>query len=251
MNRSHLSYRTSNPALNSKTFNNTGKNNSLLLDNTMTIKGTVDKTAISLVLLIIAAYYTYSAGTESMIWIGLIGGFIVGLVTIFKKEWSPITVPLYAILEGLALGSISYIYNAQYEGIVLQAISLTVFVLFSLLFAYRTKIIKPTENFKLGIFAATGGIFLLYMISIIMSFFGSGISLLSPNNSSMLSIGLSFVIVIIAALNLVIDFDFIEEGSEKGAPKYMEWYGALGLMVTLAWIYFEVLRLLAKLNSRD
>lgn len=250
MNRSHLSYRTSNPALNSKTFNNTGKNNSLLLDNTMTIKGTVDKTAISLVLLIIAAYYTYSAGTESMIWIGLIGGFIVGLVTVFKKEWSPITVPLYAIFEGLALGSISYIYNAQYEGIVLQAISLTVFVLFSLLFAYRTKIIKPTENFKLGIFAATGGIFLLYMISIIMSFFGSGISLLSPNNSSMLSIGLSFAVVIIAALNLVIDFDFIEEGSEKGAPKYMEWYGAFGLLVTLIWLYLELLRLLAKLKNR-
>ena len=250
MNRSHLSYRTSNPALNSKTFNNTGKNNSLLLDNTMTIKGTVDKTAISLVLLIIAAYYTYSAGTESMIWIGLIGGFIVGLVTVFKKEWTPITVPLYAILEGLALGSISYIYNAQYEGIVLQAISLTVFVLFSLLFAYRTKIIKPTENFKLGIFAATGGIFLLYMISIIMSFFGSGISLWSPNNSSMLSIGLSFAIVIIAALNLVIDFDFIEEGSEKGAPKYMEWYGAFGLLVTLIWLYLELLRLLAKLKNR-
>ena len=110
MNRSHLSYRTSNPALNSKTFNNSGKNNSLLLDNTMTIKGTVDKTAISLVLLIIAAYYTYSAGMESMIWIGSIGGFIVALVTIFKKEWSPVTVPLYAILEGLALGSISFIF---------------------------------------------------------------------------------------------------------------------------------------------
>ena len=250
MNRSHLSYRTSNPALNSKTFNNTGKNNSLLLDNTMTIKGTVDKTAISLVLLIIAAYYTYSAGMESMIWIGFIGGFIVALVTIFKMEWSPVTVPLYAILEGLALGSISFEYNDQYEGIVLQAISLTVFVLFSLLFAYRTKIIKPTENFKLGLFAAMGGIFLLYMISIIMSFFGSGISLLSPDNSSMPSIGLSFVIVIIAALNLVVDFDFIEEGSEKGAPKYMEWYGAFGLLVTLIWLYLELLRLLAKLKNR-
>ena len=123
-------------------------------------------------------------------------------------------------------------------------------VLFSLLFAYKSQIIKPTENFKLGLFAATGGIFLLYLISFIMSFFGSGISLLSPNNSSMLSIGLSFGIVIIAALNLVIDFDFIEEGSEKGAPKYMEWYGAFGLLVTLIWLYLELLRLLAKMKNR-
>ena len=250
MNNRHLTYRTSNPALNANTFKNPVKNSSLLIDKTMTIKGTVDKTALSLVLLIISAYYTFSAGMESLIMIGSIGGLIIALVTIFKKEWSPFTVPLYAILEGLALGSISYIYNAQYDGIVLQAISITVLVLFSLLFAYRTKLIKPTENFKLGLFAATGGIFLLYLISFIMSFFGSGISLLSPNNSSMLSIGLSFGIVIIAALNLVIDFDFIEEGSEKGAPKYMEWYGAFGLLVTLIWLYLELLRLLAKMKNR-
>lgn len=250
MNKTHLSYRTSNPALNSNTFNNTVNNSSLLLDKTMTIQGTVDKTAIALVLLIISAYYTFSSGTESMIWIGSIGGLIVAMITIFNKHWSPYTVPLYAILEGLALGSISYIYNLQYDGIVLQAISITVLVLFSLLFAYKTKIIKPTQNFKLGLFAATSGIFLLYLVSFIMSFFGSGISLLSPNNSSMLSIGLSFGIVIIASLNLVIDFDFIEEGSEKGAPKYMEWYGAFGLLVTLIWLYLELLRLLAKMKNR-
>ena len=250
MSNSHLSYRTSNPALNSNTFKNPVKNGSLYLDKTMTIKGTVDKTALSLVLLIISAYYTYSSGTESMILIGSIGGLVTALITIFKKEWSPYTVPLYAILEGLALGSLSYIYNVQYDGIVLQAISITVLVLFSLLFAYRSKIIKPTENFKLGLFAATGGIFLLYLISFIMSFFGSGISLLSPNNSSLLSIGLSLGIVIVAALNLVLDFDFIEEGSEKGAPKYMEWYGAFGLLVTLIWLYLELLRLLAKMKNR-
>ena len=167
-----------------------------------------------------------------------------------QKQWPPLTGPFYGILDGLALGSFSYIYNVQYDGIVLQAISITVLVLFSLLFAYRSKIIKPTENFKLGLFAATGGIFLLYLISFIMSFFGSGISLLSSNNSSILSIGLSFGIVIIAALNLVIDFDFIEEGSEKGAPKYMEWYGAFGLLVTLIWLYLELLRLLAKMKNR-
>ena len=187
---------------------------------------------------------------ESMILFGSIGGLILAILTIFKKDWAPYTVPLYAILEGLALGSISYFYSTQYEGIVLQAISLTVLILFSLLFAYRTKIIKPTENFKLGVFAATGGIVLLYFINFIMGFFGTGISLLSPQNSSMMSIGISLAIIVVASLNLVIDFDFIEEGVEKGAPKYMEWYGAFGLLVTLIWLYLEILRMLAKLRSR-
>lgn len=251
MSNSHLSYRTSNPALNSNTFSEQINNNSsLLLDTKMTIKGTVDKTAISLVLLIASAYYTFSPNMESMILFGSIGGLILAIVTIFKKDWAPYTVPLYAILEGLALGSISYFYNTQYEGIVLQAISLTVLILFSLLFAYRTKIIKPTENFKLGVFAATGGIVLLYFINFIMGFFGTGISLLSPQNSSMMSIGISLAIIVVASLNLVIDFDFIEEGVEKGAPKYMEWYGAFGLLVTLIWLYLEILRMLAKLRSR-
>ena len=251
MSNSHLSYRTSNPALNSNTFSEQINNNSsLLLDTKMTIKGTVDKTAISLVLLIASAYYTFSPNMESMILFGSIGGLILAIVTIFKKDWAPYTVPLYAILEGLALGSISYFYNTQYEGIVLQAISLTVLILFSLLFAYRTKIIKPTENFKLGVFAATGGIVLLYFINFIMGFFGTGISLLSPQNSSMMSIGISLAIIVVASLNLVIDFDFIEEGAEKGAPKYMEWYGAFGLLVTLIWLYLEILRMLAKLRSR-
>ena len=251
MSNSHLSYRTSNPALNSNTFSEQINNNSsLLLDAKMTIKGTVDKTAISLVLLIASAYYTFSPNMESMILFGSIGGLILAIVTIFKKDWAPYTVPLYAILEGLALGSISYFYNTQYEGIVLQAISLTVLILFSLLFAYRTKIIKPTENFKLGVFAATGGIVLLYFINFIMGFFGTGISLLSPQNSSMMSIGISLAIIVVASLNLVIDFDFIEEGAEKGAPKYMEWYGAFGLLVTLIWLYLELLRMLAKLRSR-
>lgn len=251
MSNSHLSYRTSNPALNSNTFSDQINNNSsLLLDTKMTIKGTVDKTAISLVLLIASAYYTFSPNMESMILFGSIGGLILAIITIFKKDWAPYTVPLYAILEGLALGSISYFYNTQYEGIVLQAISLTVLILFSLLFAYRTKIIKPTENFKLGVFAATGGIVLLYFINFIMGFFGTGISLLSPQNSSMMSIGISLAIIVVASLNLVIDFDFIEEGVEKGAPKYMEWYGAFGLLVTLIWLYLEILRMLAKLRSR-
>ena len=238
--------RSGNPALNKKTFEN--------LTNTsggvMTLDGAVNKTAISLLLLMCAAYYTYSNGNLSLIWPGFIGGFIVAMITIFKKEWSPVTVPVYAVLEGLALGGISSVYAHEYTGIVQQAIFLTFGIFATLLFAYKTKVIKPTENFKLGVFAATGGIAIVYLASFIMSMFGSGMSIMSPDNSSWMSIGFSLFVVVIASLNLVMDFDFIEEAAEKGAPKYMEWYGAFGLLVTLIWLYLEILRLLAKLNSR-
>ena len=142
------------------------------------------------------------------------------------------------------------IFEQQYPGIVSQAIFLTFGILFALLFAYKTNIIKPTDNFKLGLFAATGGIFIIYIINMIMSLFGSGLGILNIQNSSFISIWFSLFVVVIAALNLVLDFDFIEQGSEMGAPKYMEWYGAFGLMVTLIWLYLEILKLLAKLNSR-
>ena len=141
-------------------------------------------------------------------------------------------------------------YSSLYDGIVQQAILLTIGIFSALLFAYKTKVIQPSENFKLGLFAATGGIFLIYLVNMIMSFFGSGLSIMSIQNASLMSIGFSIVVVVIAALNLVLDFDFIEQGSEQGAPKYMEWYGAFGLLVTLIWLYLEILRLLAKLQSR-
>ena len=154
-------------------------------------------------------------------------------------------------MEGLFLGGISRFYEMQYgDGIVGQAVFLTFSIFAALLFAYKSEIIKPTENFKLGVFAATAGIGMLYFISFIMSFFGSGLPIMSPSNTSMFSIGFSVFVVVIASLNLVLDFDFIEEGAENGAPKYMEWYGAFGLLVTLVWLYLEILRLLAKLQSR-
>jgi len=248
----HLSFRSGNPALGKETFKTLKRDSSgpLVRDDVMTIKGTVDKTAISLLLMLFAGYFTFSEGSLVYIAIGGIGGFIVALVTIFKKEWAPITVPLYAMLEGLMLGGVSYMYGQMYEGIVFNAILLTISILICLLFAYRSGIIQATENFKLGVFAATGGIFLVYLVSFIASFFGAGFSFLDPTNSSMFSIGVSLFVVVIASLNLVLDFDFIEEGAEKGAPKYMEWYGAFGLLVTLVWLYLEILRLLAKLNSR-
>ena len=241
----HLSLRSGNPVLSKETFTNT-----VLSSDKMTIEGTVNKTAISLLLLVGTGYFTFDVISPVLLIGAGIGGFILALVTIFKKEWAPITVPLYAILEGALLGGISYMYNSSYNGIVTNAILLTVGILVSLLMAYRSGYIKATENFKLGIFAATGGIAIVYFVNFIMGFFGSGLGVMSINNASPLSIGFSIVVVIIASLNLVLDFDFIEEGAEKGAPKYMEWYGAFGLLVTLIWLYLEILRLLAKLNSR-
>ena len=251
MNRSRLSYRSGNPALNKSSFDSFSRTSrGAEINEVMTIKGTVDKTAIGLFLLIFSGYYSFAPGMTYLIPVGVFGGLIVAVITIFKKEWSPITVPIYAILEGLAMGSISYMFNQAYEGIVMQAIGLTLGILASLLLAYRSGMIKATENFKLGVAAATGGIFLVYMASFVMSFFGASISVLDPTNSSLMSIGFSLFIIVIASLNLVLDFDFIEEGAKKGAPKYMEWYGAFGLLVTLIWLYLEILKLLSKLRSR-
>ena len=242
---SHLSLRSGNPVLTKNTFNS-----GLDVSETMTINGTVNKTAISLFLLIGTGYFTFDVINPIILIVCGIGGFITAIVTVFKKQWAPITVPIYAILEGGLLGGVSFMYNSMYNGIVTNAIFLTVGILLSLLFAYRSGLIKPTENFKLGIFAATGGIAIVYIINMVMGFFGSSMGVMQIDNASPMSIGFSVVVVIIAALNLVLDFDFIEEGAESGAPKYMEWYGAFGLLVTLIWLYLEILRLLAKLNSR-
>jgi|TARA_B110000091_G_scaffold85365_1_gene93775 uncharacterized YccA/Bax inhibitor family protein len=240
--------RSGNPALSKRTFNNLKSTTGEV----MTLDGTVNKTAMSLAILLFAAYYTYSNAIMDYVLIGLIGGFIVALVTIFKKEWSPITVPIYAVLEGLYLGGVSKMFGNMFEpGIVPQAICLTLGILIALLFAYKTKIIKVTENFKLGVFAATAGIGVVYLISVLMSTFGGrGLPIMDPTNTSMISIGFSLFVVGIASLNLVMDFDFIEQGVENGAPKYMEWYGAFGLLMTLIWLYLEILKLLAKTSSR-
>ncbi len=243
MNR-HLSLRSGNPALTSKTF----KNLSVTNDQAMTIEGTVNKTAISLLLLMLTAYWTWTSQNLALIPVGIFGGLILAIATIFKKHWAPITVPIYALLEGLALGGISLIFEMQYPGIVGQAVFLTFAVLGALLLAYKTKLIKVTENFKLGVFAATGGIGLLYLVNFIMGVFGSSIPIITSNSG--FGILFSVGVVVIASLNLVLDFDFIEEASEANVPQYMEWYGAFGLLVTLIWLYLEILRLLAKLQSR-
>jgi len=245
--------RTANPALNKKTFESLERAN----DKVMTINGTVNKTVLSLVILLVGALYTWqmfdqTKNVETIYpWLigGSIGGFIVALITVFKKTLAPITTPIYALLEGVALGGLSAWFETMYPGIVFQAVTLTFGVLFALLFAYRSGLIKVTENFKLGVVAATGGIALVYVISWLMNMFtGAGISMIHDNG--LMGIGFSLFVVVIAALNLVLDFDFIESGAQQGAPKYMEWYGAFGLIVTLVWLYVEILRLLSKLRSR-
>jgi uncharacterized YccA/Bax inhibitor family protein len=245
--------RTSNPTLNDKVFERAGYGSG----DSMTINGTVNKMGILLVLVLIPAAWMWNQvlgawePSQAMgpALIGGIGGFIFALITIFKKTWAPVTAPIYALLEGLFLGGISAIAHQQYPWVPMQAVGLTFGTLFILLLAYRTGLIKATENFKLGVVAATGGIAMLYLVSIVMGFFGASIPFIHSNG--MWGILFSLFVVVIAALNLVLDFDFIEKGSEMGAPKYMEWYAAFGLLVTLVWLYLEILRLLTKLQSRD
>ena len=241
--------RSGNPTLSDATFADFEN----VDQKTMTLQGTVNKVGILLALVVLSAAYTWNVyfatgSPGALMPIGLFGGMIFALITIFKKNWAMYTAPIYAILEGLFLGGISAIFESQYPGIVIQATGLTFGTLASLLVLYKTGVIKPTENFRLMVVSATMGIALLYVVSFIMSMFGTGIGFIHDNG--IFGIGFSLFVVGIAALNLVLDFDFIEEGSEKNAPKYMEWFGAFALMVTLIWLYLEMLRLLAKLRSR-
>ena len=244
--------RTANPALNEITF--TRLERTYADSDVMSIQGTVNKIGMLLVLTIATATWTWTlAGGESqavypLLAFGGIGGLIVAIVTVFKQTWSPVTAPIYCLLKGLVLGGISAIFEAMYPGIVFQAVCLTFCTLACMLIAYRTGLIKATENFKLGVAAATGGIFLVYLVTFLLGLFGIG-ELGFIHGSGLIGIGFSLFVVVIAALNLVLDFDFIENGAARGAPKYMEWYAAFGLMVTLIWLYIEILRLLAKLAA--
>jgi uncharacterized YccA/Bax inhibitor family protein len=254
--------RSGNPALKEGTFLDLGSGTLVQGDaGAMTLNGTVNKTAFLLVITLAGALFTWAQFSAAMaagnpgavmpyVWGGAIGGFVVALVTIFKKEWAAVTAPLYAVLEGLFLGAVSAMFELRFPGIVMQAVGLTFGTLAALLLAYRSGLIRATENFKLGVVAATGGIALLYLVNIGMRLFGfEGMGFI--HESSTLGILFSVAVVIVAALNLVLDFDFIEHGVERGAPKYMEWYAAFGLLVTLVWLYLELLRLLSKLQSRN
>jgi uncharacterized YccA/Bax inhibitor family protein len=243
--------RTSNPALNEKAFKAQAA-----FGDAMTLQGTVNKTGLLLLCVVATAAWTWGlshSGTPgtAIPWMigGLLGGFVVALVTIFKPAWSPLTAPLYALLEGLALGGISAMFEHRYHGVAIQAVGLTFGTLFVMLMAYKTGIIRATQGFKLGVIAATGGIAVFYLVEMVLGGFFH-ITVPAVNGSGIIGIGFSLFVVIIAALNLVLDFDMIETGVAGGAPKYMEWYGAFGLMVTLIWLYLEILRLLSKLRDR-
>ncbi len=246
--------RTANPALGDNTFTGFG---SIPREERMTIQGTANKTMVLLLCVLITAAWTWSIFYRTMtteavlplLGLGAIGGFIIALVTIFKQTWAPVTAPIYALLEGLVIGGVSAFAEAQFPGIVIQAVGLTFGTCLALLLAYKTGLIRATENFKLGVVAATGGIALFYLATIILGFFGVRLSFLYQGGP--IGIAFSLFVCVIAALNLVLDFDFIEQGAAAGAPRFMEWYGAFGLMVTLIWLYLEILRLLMKLRSRD
>ncbi len=239
--------RTGNPALRSDVFTSVDSFGSTEV---MSIQGTVNKTMFLLLLTLISASWVWGNAVR---WIPFmlplaIGGFIVALITIFKKEWAMISAPVYAVVEGLFLGVISAFMERVYPGIVIQAVALTFGTLFCLLVAYKSKLIEVTDNFRLGVVSATGAIALIYFVTIILGFFGIRMPFI--HESGLIGIGFSLFVVVIASLNLVLDFDFIEKGAESNAPKYMEWYAAFGLMVTLIWLYLEMLRLLSKLRRR-
>lgn len=246
--------RSSNPALMSNPFSGFGL---VSESNAMTIRGTVNKTLILLMLVLLPATWVWMkfvqagenpAAVQTWMWIGLFGGLALSIATIFKKNWAPITAPLYAVLEGLFLGGISAVFEKSYPGIVMQAVSLSIATLLVMLAAYQSGWIRATERFKWGVVAATGAIALVYLMSIVLGFFNITVPFIT--GSGTFSIIFSFFVVGIAALNFILDFDFIEQGSRAGIPKYMEWYGAFALMVTLIWLYIEILRLLSKINDR-
>lgn len=252
-------FKTSNPALGTKTFQDAAARYGGAIDaaNRMTLNGTVNRTGILLICAFATAAYTWRAFMQThdptdvsgLLMLGVFGGFITAMVTIFKQSWAPVTAPIYALLEGLFLGGISAFLEQRYPGIAVQAVGLTFGTLLTMLVLYSSGLIRVTNKLRIGVIAATGGIALFYLMEIVLGFFH--INFVSINGSGVIGIGFSLFVCAIAALNLVLDFDFIEQGVNAGAPKFMEWYGAFGIMVTLVWLYLEILRLLGKMRSRN
>jgi uncharacterized YccA/Bax inhibitor family protein len=247
-------FKSGNPTLSEKQFE---KTITISSGDGMTIRGTMNKFGFLMLMVLAGAFLTWNQfdnNKNPMSWMigGAIGGLIVAIVMMFKKEWSPFLAPAYAILEGLFLGGVSAFFNADfYNGIVSHAVLLTFAVVAAMYFLYSFRIIQVTNKLRSIIFIATASIAVFYLLTWILGFFDIHFEFLSPSNFSLFGIGFSIFVIVIAALNLLLDFDMIEQGSKMGAPKYMEWYGAFGLLVTIVWLYLEILRLLARLNSRD
>ncbi|MGB4535252.1 MAG: Bax inhibitor-1/YccA family protein [Tenuifilaceae bacterium] len=248
-------FKSGNPALTKYTFKEIEKV-ARGSTNVMTLQGTVNKTAILLFAVFVPAMYTWNLFTSTLnfetiapyFWTGAIGGLLMSFVIVFNKDWSPYLAPIYSILQGLCLGGLSAAMNHIFPGIVVQALLLTFGICAVLLVIYKLEIIKPTENFKLIVASATGGLAMYYIANIGLSFVGIELPFIHENTIG--GIIFSLFVVVLAAMNLVVDFDFIENGAESRVPKYMEWYGAFGLMVTIIWLYVEILRLLAKLRKK-
>jgi len=242
--------RSGNPVLSNSTFTDVTQRG---YSRPMTLGGVINRSILLLLLVAgtAAGVWTYSNSHPSaiypMVMVGTLGGFVVAMVTTFKRDWAPFTAPVYAVLEGVFIGGISLVMERQFPGLVLQAVLLTFGVMLALLAAYQSRIIRPSQTFKAVIVGATFGIVIVYLISMVLQlFFHTGIPPI--HDSGPVGIIFSLVVVGIAALNLVLDFDFIENGVASGAPKWMEWYAAFALTVTLVWLYIEVLRLLAKMR---
>jgi len=250
-------FKSGNPALSEKAF----KNVSFTTDTSgvMTVRGTLNKFGFMTIMLVAGAMFAWKAFydgapyAQTLMWVGAIGGLVIALVMAFKKEWAGYLAPAYAILEGLFLGAISamfdYIFAESMPGIIINAVGLTVGTCVAMFALYRTGVIRATQRFKSIVMTATAGIAVFYLITMVIRMFG--VQMPFMHDSSILGIGISLFIVAIAALNLIIDFDMIEQGAAQGAPKYMEWYGAFGLMVTIVWLYLEILRLLSRFAGRD
>ena len=249
-------FKSSNPALSEKSFQGlsiAGSGGAV-----MTVRGTMNKLGFMLLLLMAGAFFTWNAfykgqNVNAYIWTGAIGGLVIALVMMFKKEWAPYLAPGYALLQGLFIGAISATYNLVFQetmpNIITNAVGLTVGTAVAMFLLYNFRIIKATERFKSIVLTATAGIAIFYLITMVLRMFGVNVAFM--HDSSMLGIGISLFVVAIAALNLIMDFDMIEQGATQGAPKFMEWFGAFGLLVTLIWLYLEILRLLSRFASRD
>jgi len=214
---------------------------------TMTVKGAIDKTLLLFGIMLITTIISFRTPSPIFMIVGIVGGLIAVLVASFKKELSPFLAPVYALFEGLFLGAISAMFAARTDGIIFHALTLTISMLLLMLIIYRLEIIKVTEKLRAGIYMATGSVFILYMMSWVLSFFGISMPYLHQGGG--FGIVISLVIIGIAGMNLLLDFDMFEKGQKYGAPKYMEWYAGMGLLVTLVWLYIEILSLLSRLKD--
>lgn len=216
----------------------------------MTVQGAVNKSFILFGLMLLTSAASFVYAHPMLMWVGAIGGLVAVLVAVFKPHLSATVAPIYALLEGLFVGTITAVYGGAFGGgIIFNAIALTLGLLFTMLFIYKSGLIKVTSKFRMGVMMATGAVFLVYMLSMVLGFFGIQVPYLHQGGT--LGIGISVVIIGIASFNLLLDFDNFEKGEQFGAPSYMEWFSAMGLLITLVWLYIEVLRLLSMLAGRD